>query len=384
LPELFDREVHCLLGLPFDAIDMLGAIRRIRIAALRREPCFLSTPNLNWVVACLTDVAFRDSVVRSDLSIVDGMPLIWISRLLDIPLRERVPGSGVFETLRSDEGGHLSVFFLGGQTGIAQAACQQLNSAAGSMACVGFECPGFGNVAEMSSDETIAKINDSGADFVVVALGARKGQEWIEHNRHRLAAPIVSHLGAVVDFIAGSASRAPVWTQRAGLEWLWRIKERPSLWRRYFFDGLVLLRLLVTRVIPYAWFIRRNRPGRRALDYASANMEDAEGASRIRIGGAWIEENLGPLRKQFEKAAGNHKNIELSMEASTYVDSAFVGLAMLLHAHQQQQGLQLYFTSVPDHIERVFRFCCAEYLLMTSPIVSPDSPPDISLADRRD
>src|SRR5436305_14835220 len=106
-----DRDVHCLLGLPFDATDMEGAVRHLRDAIARRAACFVSTPNLNWLVNCHKDAQFRDSVLVSDLSIADGMPLIWTARLLGIPISQRVPGSGLFEALNRDDTEPLSVYF---------------------------------------------------------------------------------------------------------------------------------------------------------------------------------------------------------------------------------------------------------------------------------
>ena len=72
----FDRQVFCLAGLPFDAVDMAGAVARVRDAATQRKRCFLSTPNLNFLIGCQSDAAFRDSVIHSDLNVADGMPLV--------------------------------------------------------------------------------------------------------------------------------------------------------------------------------------------------------------------------------------------------------------------------------------------------------------------
>ncbi len=249
----FSRPVHCLLGLPFDAVDMAGAEHRLLAAKETGERCFLSTPNLNFVVACLGDEAFRESVIQSDLSVADGMPLVWVARLLGIPIRERVAGSGLFERLYSAQATaerKVAVFYFGGEAGRAELACKTTNEEATGSICVGAIDPGFIPVESMSREEWIERINESGADFLVVALGARKGQAWIMRNRDRLMVPLISHLGAVVNFVAGSVSRAPVTMQRAGLEWLWRIKEEPDLWRRYFHDGLALLKLLTTRQLP--------------------------------------------------------------------------------------------------------------------------------------
>src|SRR5688572_32967779 len=98
LPD-FNREVHCLLGLPLDAVDLAGAETRIRMAAERDSRWFVSTPNVNFLVSSREDESFRRTLVNSDLNIADGMPLVWLARLLGIPLRERVAGSCLFEKL---------------------------------------------------------------------------------------------------------------------------------------------------------------------------------------------------------------------------------------------------------------------------------------------
>jgi len=99
---------------------------------------------------------------------------------------------------------------------------------------VGSMDPGFGTVESMSTDETLAEINRHNIDVIIVSLGAGKGQAWIEANRHKLNAPIISHLGAVINFFAGTVHRAPQWVQKQGLEWCWRILQEPSLWKRLF------------------------------------------------------------------------------------------------------------------------------------------------------
>jgi N-acetylglucosaminyldiphosphoundecaprenol N-acetyl-beta-D-mannosaminyltransferase len=247
-PPHASRNVHDLLGLPFDAITLEQAVAHIRMAAQTHTPCFFSTPNLNFLIASQTNAAFRQSVVDSDLSLADGMPIVWLAKLLAIPLPERVAGSDVFEALRQTPigGRKIKVYFFGGPAGVAQRAAEKINTENGGMVCVGYETPGFGSVEDMSFPATLEKINASGAEFLVVALGAVKGQAWILHNRAQLKVPVVSHLGAVVNFVAGNVQRAPLWMQKTGLEWLWRVKEEPGLWARYFNDGVALLKLVPT------------------------------------------------------------------------------------------------------------------------------------------
>lgn len=362
----FDRNVHCLLGLPFDAVDESGALNVLRTSIRNRQRCFLSTPNLNWIVACLQDAELRNSVVDSDLSVPDGMPIIWIARMLRIPLRQRVAGSGLIERLKADPARKTSVYFFGGPEGVAEEACRQLNVANGQMHCTGFECPGFGDVASMSSDETLAKINSSGSDFLVVSLGARKGQAWIQRNRYLLNVPVISHLGAVVNFIAGTVERAPLWMQRSGLEWLWRIHQEPALWRRYYSDGLVFLRLLVTRVIPLALHIRLDRGTGSASSPPVINQITKDGQTEVMLSGAWIGADLTALRNCFREASRAGRSLQLRMDGVTRIDSAFVGLLLLLDGECRRRAVASNISGISPRIARQLHYYCADVLLRTA------------------
>lgn len=369
----FDRNIHCLFGVPIDALDMAGAERRVRDAVTHKTPCFLSTPNLNFLIACQSDDEFRKSVINSDLSIADGMPLVWMARLLGIPIRERIAGSDLFEQLRKGASPPLSVYFFGGKPGVAEAAYQRLNANARGLICAGYETPAFGSIAEISGDEAIEKINASSADFLVVALGAKKGQAWIEHNRSRISAPAISHLGAVVNFVAGTVSRAPRWMQRGGLEWAWRIMAERGLWRRYFSDGLALLRLLLTRVLPYAFYVRRQIASQDGWADAAVEMRERAQASVIVCQGAWSVQNIDHLRPIFRTASARSSDIELNLEHVTHVDSAFIGLTMVLYKHQQKLGKRLLITGLSARVEEIFYWNCATFLCAGSDVMAlPD------------
>ena len=363
----FHRDVHCILGLPFDAVDLAGAEDTVRSAATKRSRCLLSTPNLNFLIGCLSDTDFRESVIRSDLSIADGAPLVWVSRLLRIPVRERVAGATLFEVLRARGDRPLSVFFFGGPDGVANRACKRLNSESGGLRCVGSESPGFGPIEEMSTKEIVDRINASGADLLAVSLGARKGQAWIMHNRDRLTIPVISHLGAVVNFVGGEIRRAPRWLQNLGLEWLWRIREEPGLWQRYFQDGLTFLWLLCTRVLPLALVMRWRWPSDTRLTAARVVVETEEDAALIRLSGAWTRENLAPLRRAFAWVAASRRDVCIDMGQVDFVDGAFLALIMLLRSHQLANGSDFALRSVSDGLKRLFFLSCAGFLVQDPP-----------------
>lgn len=348
---------------------MAQAEQRLLRGVTHGERCFLSTPNLNFLIACRKDSDFRNSVLKSDLSVADGMPLVWLSRLLGVPIPERVAGSDLFEHI-ANSCNELRVFFFGGTEGVAEMACQKLNSMPVPACCVGFESPGFGSIAELSSAATIAKINASGANFVVVALGAKKGQEWIEANRYSLDAPLISHLGAVVNFAAGTVIRAPRIFRRLGLEWLWRIKEEPTLWRRYLSDGIAAIKLILTRVLPLLWL--RFSANRSEVDGDLAKVETRYDYDKliIRLEGAWTAKNLGPLRGCFADKMPSQGDIDLEMHNVTYLDSAALGLLMLLYGHQKSQGYRMQIVSASVSIMRFIRYNEASFLCLDALVVA--------------
>ena len=335
VPDLF-RPAHDILGLPFDVVGLEGAVATVLRSVASRTPLFISTPNLNFLIATQSDAEFRASVRESDLSLADGMPVVWLARLLGVPIRKRVAGSDLFEALREQDLQTVRVFFFGGPEGAARQAGEQLNALAAAqraagrtpgLVCVGHESPGFGSLDEMSTPELIGRINASQADFVIVALGARKGQAWIQRNRGQLDAPVISHLGAVVNMAAGTIARAPRWMQRTGLEWVWRIKEEPLLWKRYAFDGLALARLLLTQVL--ADMARRRRwlrPSALQAHPATFVESGVGGQRQVVLQGVWTAGNCEPLRAWLAQAWKQGERPHVDASRALYLDSVVRGL----------------------------------------------------------
>ena len=124
---------------------------------------------------------------------------------------------------------------------------EKVNAVPGGLKAVGAINPGFGSVEEMSSNAILHEINQAKPDILLVALGAKKGTAWIEYNRNKLNAGVISHLGATVNFLAGTVKRAPILFRRFGLEWLWRILQEPKLFSRYAYDGWVMFRWCIVQ-----------------------------------------------------------------------------------------------------------------------------------------
>lgn len=340
-PELdLGRDVHALLGLVFDRIDLDGAVRHIQHCVATRRPCFLSTPNVNFVAAAAHEREFRGSVLRSDLSVADGFPIVLAARWMGLRFPGRVAGADLFERLqaagRSPQRPPIKLFLFGGPPGVGAHAAAQLKAQAQGFECVGHDEGGFGDIEAMSSDAAIERINASGAEFVLVALGAKKGQAWIERNRARLQAPVISHLGAVINFAAQSIERAPPWMQRAGLEWMWRIVQEPQLWRRYWKDGRMLVGTVLTRLLPWSarrW-LRLLPSGAQQAPQFSVEQTHT-GHSVITLSGDWRRDaNQRVLRLTLANLLRAGSRVEFDLSAAPALDSTLLGLMALIDAWQ--------------------------------------------------
>jgi N-acetylglucosaminyldiphosphoundecaprenol N-acetyl-beta-D-mannosaminyltransferase len=375
----FYRRVYCILGLPFDAVTMEQAEEQLKQAVETGRRCFFSTPNLNFLINALQDPSFRDSVIRSDLSLADGMPIIWMARALGIPVQTRVAGSTLFERLREQAAVPIRVFFFGGPDGVAHKAGTVLNDESGSsMICVGARSPGFGSIEEMSTEPLLDEINQARPDFLVVALGAKRGQAWIEHNLSRLHVPVVSHLGAVVNFVAGTVSRAPAKFGGLGLEWLWRIKEEPALWRRYWGDGTALLKLLFSRILPGALSAARAKSNAGSGPAPQLSLVGEGNRCRLTLSGNWREPHLGPLRDALTEMTSRHYNVVVDLEKVSGLDSATLGLLVLLFGHQSKIKRGFTISAVSPAVQRFLRHSCAEYLTANSASGSDPVPADLA------
>jgi len=352
--------------LPIDAINMAAVLRRIDAAAASRAAFLISTPNLNFLVNSRSDPQFRESLLDSDLCPADGMPIVWIARLAGIPIRNRIAGSDIFDALKADRSSArpLKIFLFGGADGVAAAAARALNVRPGGLICVGSLYPGFGTVEEMSRDDTIRQINSSDADFLVASLGARKGQQWLQRNHDRLRIPVRAHLGAAINFQAGTIRRAPLMMRKFGLEWLWRIKEEPYLWRRYWNDGLVLLWLLLTCVLPLAiwtgWLrLKYARTGRDLV----VNQTHGQESITVSLSGFATARHVDKIISAFKGAVATKQRITLDFSGTHAVDARFLGLLLMLRKKLKGSGANLIFSGMSPRLERLFRLNGLEFLL---------------------
>jgi N-acetylglucosaminyldiphosphoundecaprenol N-acetyl-beta-D-mannosaminyltransferase len=194
------------------------------------------TPNVDHVVLAHEDARLREAYARASLSLADGMPLIWTSRLLGTPLPEKVSGSDfVGPLLERAAARGWRVYFFGGAPGAAETARDRMLERLPELRIVGVDAPRV-DVDEPPERRApvLERIRAAEADLVLVGLGAPKQEIWIDQVRTTLRPAVLLGVGASLDFLAGAIPRAPPWMSRSGLEWLYRLGREPRrMWRRY-------------------------------------------------------------------------------------------------------------------------------------------------------
>ena len=220
-----------------DALTMPSALDAIEALVARRHGGSVLTPNVDHVVRVERDLLLRRAYALADLSLADGQPIVWASRLLRTPLPEKISGSDLVGPLLARAAARgWRVYLLGGARGSAEAARARLFADPGVSVC-GAEGPRVS--VEPGADEAalVDRIRESNPQLILVGLGCPKQERFIARNAARFAPAVCLGIGASIDFIAGAVARAPRWVSRAGLEWLFRLAQEPRrLARRYLLE----------------------------------------------------------------------------------------------------------------------------------------------------
>jgi N-acetylglucosaminyldiphosphoundecaprenol N-acetyl-beta-D-mannosaminyltransferase len=223
-------------GLPIDHLTFSQALDAIAAMIAAGEGGSVFTPNVDHVVMAAHDERFRVAYEAASLCLADGMPVLWAARLLGVPLPEKISGSDlVWPLLERAEREQWRVYILGGAPGVGEQAARRLAARFPRIVIAGTDAPriDMDAPAEARAD-VLTRVRASRPDLVLVALGAPKQELWIAESAADLRPAVLLGIGAAVDFIAGTARRAPRWVSSAGLEWLYRLAQEPGrLWKRY-------------------------------------------------------------------------------------------------------------------------------------------------------
>lgn len=214
--------------LELDVLDRPAAIEAIVRLVRDGRGGTVFTPNVDHIVQAEHDATFRDAYLRTDLSLVDGTPVLWAAKLLGTPLPEKLSGSDMFDPLieRATVEG-MRVVLLGGGPGIAELAAEKLRQRLPKVQIVDTLAPRIGLSATDEEREAVERLMRAKADLIFVCLGAPKQELFSDRNRRALAPAVLVCFGAAVDFAAGTMPRAPTWMSHMGLEWAFRLGREP-------------------------------------------------------------------------------------------------------------------------------------------------------------
>jgi len=233
--EAMDVKRPAILGIPFDAVTVSAAIERVADAITRRTFCHIVTPGPEFVMRAQRDAAFADVIRSAELSLPDGMGIVFAAKALGLTPLTRVTGNDLMHGIFSEAITHGWRIYLYGtlREGMIARAAAEATAKYPGLQIVGADS-GFRRWLRVPEAVACWRIRRSKADILFVALGAPEQEHWIAHNRHRLGNVMVAAgIGGAVDYCSGVLPRAPKLFRMLGLEWVVRLIMQPRRrWRR--------------------------------------------------------------------------------------------------------------------------------------------------------
>jgi N-acetylglucosaminyldiphosphoundecaprenol N-acetyl-beta-D-mannosaminyltransferase len=220
-----------------DSVSEAEVIQRLEDLARSGQPHQVVTANLRFVTLARRDESFARIVNSSTLVVPDGMPLIWASKIAGDSLPARITGSKILHwsaKLAAREG--YSFFLLGTKPGVADEAAQRLQELYPGLKIAGTQ---HGYFRAEDEPHVVQRIREARPQFLFVAMGCPKQEQWIAENLAALQVPVCVGIGGTLEIVTGRLKGAPGWVQRIGLEWFYRMAQEPGrLWKRYLVEDM--------------------------------------------------------------------------------------------------------------------------------------------------
>jgi len=228
-----------VLGVGISAVNMTQALEKIDGWISRGEREYVCVCPVHSVMECRRSAQLRAVFNAAGMVTPDGVPIVWVARAGGYRQVSRVYGPDLMlaELDRSDQNHHRH-FFYGGGPGVARLLAQRMQARFPNLTVSGILEPPFAPLDQLCTPETAATINEAKPDVVWIGMSSPKQDLWMARMRPLLDAPVLIAVGAAFDFHSGTVKQAPLWMQRSGLEWVYRLTTDPRrLWRRYLIDN---------------------------------------------------------------------------------------------------------------------------------------------------
>ncbi len=243
-----NKDVVDIFGLPVNRITMAELLRITDECIASRKQLLLGVVNVAKVVNARKDIKLRESLEETDLIVADGLPIIWLSRLLGDPLPGRIAGIDLmYELLREANEKHFGIYFLGAKPEVVEKVVSKVRTDYPGVRIAGYRDGYFNEQQEKSVAEDI---RDSHADIIFVAISPPKKEIFLKKWGQIMDVPICHGVGGSFDVFAGVTKRAPLWMQKCGLEWFYRLMQEPRrMWKRYLVTNTIFVSLCFTEVL---------------------------------------------------------------------------------------------------------------------------------------
>lgn len=237
-----------LLGINVFALRMGEVLNIANEHIANRKKLLVGVVNVAKIVNAQKDPELRAALNEADLVLADGAPIIWLSRMLGDPLPERVAGIDImYKLLQKANEKRYRAYFLGTKPDVLQKAIRTVRRDYPGIRIAGFGDGYFDKDQERSVAEDI---RDSSADILFVGINSPKKENFLRNWRYFTNVPVCHGVGGSFDILAGVTRRAPLWMQKCGLEWLYRLIQEPRrMWRRYLITNTIFIKLSLEAII---------------------------------------------------------------------------------------------------------------------------------------
>lgn len=240
-----------LNNLPIYSGTQEDLFSKLNDLSIRGRKSLVVTPNVDQVLNLRQNKEFYAVFASADLRLIDGAPLLALAKMLGVSTARRHTGADLLTALSTHPlFAQTRISIAGGDPAVVRQAATKLQSQSPDRQITGLEFPFLTTTADSKSLDVIARLHREAPTFVFLCLGSPKQELWYKQWEDQLPNAVYIGAGAAVDFSAGTLRRAPIYLQKLGLEWLYRVYQEPGrLWRRYFLKGPAFIPLAVGSII---------------------------------------------------------------------------------------------------------------------------------------
>lgn len=242
-------------GIKIAAIDIVTATNLIEQLAADVQPSYVTVTGAHGIVESVYSDRVLEAHEKAALVVPDGMPLVWLGRLLGFRSIGRVYGPDLMESVFSrKELRELRHFFYGSTSAVIESLASNIRTRFGEFTLVGIHSPPVRPVGFAEDEDVISRIRQLKPHIVWVGLSTPKQEIWLRDHMPKIGSSLGIGVGAAFDLLAGTTQQAPRWIQRSGFEWLFRLAVEPKrLFRRYLFIVPRFLYYMAETFVVWRW-----------------------------------------------------------------------------------------------------------------------------------